>query len=235
MQSRFVAFIGAIAISFAFLISSSSAISDDLAFTNLDDVDVPDVLAKAPGYTPETHLCSIQVYLSQAGRGGVYLRAGPGDRFPIIGRLPKIDVNDQYPSFQIIGSRNGWFLIRNPYQGGGQYGQLKRLYKGLAWLAPNLIGFYMEGYTLYSEPRIHSPVLLKLKDNEEEWSGSEVTVEQVHDCSGRFLDVTVRRQGGQRVRGWFAAICGNQNTSCGFGDEPVLVEERHGKLVSFTD
>lgn len=235
MRPNFVAFAGAIATTFVCLAGGSAAVADDLSFTFLDLADIPAAAARAPGYMPGTHLCSIQAYLGRTGRGGAHLRGGPGQRFSTVGRLPGPDSEGTGPSFQIIGSRSGWFLIRNPFRGGGAYGKLTRLYGGSAWIASRLIAFSMEGDTLYSAPRLDAPVRLRLRGSEEEWRESDVTVERIHGCSGGFLDITVRKGSGRGVRGWFAAICGVQQTLCGFGDNPVLVEERGGKLISTAD
>ncbi|WP_414471187.1 hypothetical protein [Microvirga sp. M2] len=139
------------------------------------------------------------------------------------------------PEFQVIGARNGWLLIHDPHWADYGADNQQVLYKGSGWVAPGLIAFDMEGYTLFSKPRIGAAVLLTLKGPEEEWTGANVRVEQVHGCSGGFLDITVRKKGGTRSRGWFAAICGNQGTTCSFGNEPLMIEERRGKLISATD
>ncbi|EIM29628.1 hypothetical protein [Microvirga lotononidis] len=236
MKLNCVAFAGAIAISFAFWVFTVDAqASERREELWLEASRVPAVAAEAPGHGNGMHLCSIHAYLRKSATGGAKLRAGPGTHTRIVARIPVANPeDDMQPEFQIIGSKNGWLLIHNPHWADYGSGE-KLLFKGSAWIAPGLIDFEMEGYTLFSAPRIKASVLLRLKSPGKDWDSRKVTVEQVRGCSGSFLDMTIRLPHGKRARGWFAAICGNQATTCTFGDDPAKVEERRGKLVGSAD
>src|SRR5580658_9084387 len=109
-----------------------------LAQSNSTHAAVVDIAVTSP--------CTIAGYLSDTDPKGTNLRSGPRADAPVIGHLPILPSDAEgfadanAPEFDIIGSKNGWLLIRNvrfdrPSQG------VTQIFSGPGWIWGALVGF----------------------------------------------------------------------------------------------
>lgn len=186
--------------------------------------DIPAAVAKAHGSGADAHLCSLHVYSKDTDVNGSNLRAAPDIKAPILGVIPgkRAEAGTRIgPEFQVIGSKNGWLLIRNAYWAGYDHDE-KLLFSGPAWISAGLVGFEAEDPWVREAPRADARKI-------EKPLGSDIVIKRVHGCSGSFVDVDYEIRNGPKGRGWVSGICGVQVTTCGGGFP--YVEEIDGKLV----
>jgi hypothetical protein len=163
--------------------------------------------------------CNISGYPEDPDPQGTNVRAAPRRDAPVIGTLPPAVPSGGTtiaPEFKIIGSRDGWLLIRDAFQ--GDYGDMpkRRVFAGPGWVAGNLVRFTINGGVLRAVPCGTAPEVLQLfgESGESVWGPDSVTIEHVYGCSGRFAEVSVKTPAGKRARGWATNICSNQVTTC---------------------
>lgn len=200
--------------------------------------EIPNVVRKAPGYDSKVQLCSLHLYSKDADVRGTNIRTAPTIDAPIIGTIPgeRAEAGTRIgPEFEVIGSKDGWLLVRNAYWRGYEYGE-KLLLRGPGWISAGLVGFEIENSWLYDAPRADARKILRLSspdntDAESLWGPDSVQIKRVYGCSGSFLDVDLETPDGQKARGWITSICGNQVTTCIFSND-TFTEEHNGRLVT---
>jgi hypothetical protein len=199
----------------------------------LDLAEAPKVAAKAPGFSHDVNLCWLRAHSRDTDPKGTNIRARPERKSRIIGKIPeeRAEAGTKIgPEFQIIGSKDGWFLIHNAYWAGYDSGASKILFSNSGWIAASLIGLTSEDSSLRAQPLSDAPVLMSLSS---ESSESVLKIEKIYACSGSFIDAAIIAPNGKKARGWLSSICGNQVTTCGGGGR--LIEERAGRLVEPED
>jgi hypothetical protein len=161
--------------------------------------------------------CALSGYTADPDPAGTNVRAAPRRDAPIVGKLPPPadDAEQQAPEFDIVGSRDGWFLMRNARQSGDKR-RLKAIFSGSGWVAGNLVRFTINDPHLRAAPQDDAPELLHLSGERDEgaWGPDSVEILHAHGCSGRFAEVTVKTPDGKTGRGWVTRICSNQLTTC---------------------
>jgi hypothetical protein len=176
--------------------------------------------AAPPVVTVGALQCSLHGYLNDADPQGTNVRAAPRADAPVIGRLPpraKMKDDDEIVGveFEIIGSKNGWLLVRNPDRGD---------FKGPGWVFGRLVSFTIGSPKLLAAPVDGAKVVAGLQYSGDVGIGPDsFDVKQVHGCRGHWAEVTVvlapsvdPPPGMTRkpVRGWASKLCSNQLTTC---------------------
>jgi hypothetical protein len=163
--------------------------------------------------------CNISGYTEDPDPQGTNVRAAPRRDAPVIGVLPHAVPSAGTtiaPEFEIIGSRDGWLLIRDAFQGSYEDAPERRVFAGPGWVAGNLVRFTINSSALRAAPHDTAREVLQLfgSNDASGWGPDSVTIERVHGCSGSFAEVSIQTPAGKRARGWATHLCNNQVTTC---------------------
>ena len=181
--------------------------------------------ATVPVDTAGATQCTLEGFLTDTDPKGTNLRSAPRADAPVIGHLPpqfKLEGGDVTvgAEFEIVGSKNGWLLIRNA-DVTPQNEDLK-IFPGPAWLSGRLAGFTIGSLELRAAPADDAPVVAKLMGELPDGSGYGADlfkVLQVHSCQGHFAEVTILAAPdidphAKPLRGWVGHVCSTQLTTC---------------------
>ena len=176
-------------------------------------------IASSPVVTTSDAVCSINGYNADKDMTGTNIRSAPDAKAPVIFRLkPEIEPDDNYGSeFEVIGSKNGWLLIRNAELGAYGDGNPKIVFKGPGWIAGSLVGFTINDTNMRAAPSANAKVIAKLEGDNGEggvWGPDSFGVTKVYGCSGAFADVSGVTPTKKTYRGWVTKLCANQRTTC---------------------
>lgn len=184
--------------------------------------------------------CRIVGYGRDTDPRGSTLRAGPSRGAPPVGTLPPVRRENSdlvvAADFDIVGGRDGWFLIQNVTHPTYLEGARDRSFPKLrGWLAAGLVDLQIGWPTLMDAPRAKAGAILSLSGSlpTGAWGADSVRVERVFRCSGGFVEVAILTPDGRRARGWAAGICNNQVSTCGGAGR--FVEDRGGELVEVSE
>jgi hypothetical protein len=174
--------------------------------------------ASIPVATTSDAVCSIKGYNADKDMSGTNIRSAPDANAPVIFRLmPEKEPEDAYGSeFEVIGSKNGWLLIRNAELGAYGDGDLKIVFKGPGWISGALVGFTINDQNMRDAPSLTAKVTARLEGDKGDtvWGPDSFSVKRVYGCSGAFADVSGVSPYKQTYRGWVTKLCGNQRTTC---------------------
>lgn len=188
----------------------------------------------APGAKSGVKLCWFAANIVDKDKSGTNLRAGPSTLARVIKRIEnrRMEAGTEiWPEMQVIGAKDGWFLVRQVHWAGYDQDE-KMIHEGPAWIAASLVSATMEGISLYKSPGPKPPVIRELRGKApdgSDWSALDLPVKRMHDCSGSMVEVTFTLPNKSEVRGWANGACANQVTTCGGGH--MLVHEKGGRLV----
>ena len=164
-------------------------------------------------------ICRMRAWSTDPDPEGQNVRAGPGTRYAVIGRLPPPQAagNDGFATeVSIVGSRDGWFRIDaatvDNHVGDGEP---VAVFEGDGWVSGRLLGLSVEG-SLFAAPSRRAPLVLDLAEMPERRQGPDYTgpeLERLHACMGDWAEVEMT-DFGRRVRGWTDDICASQVTTC---------------------
>jgi hypothetical protein len=173
--------------------------------------------------------CEVHGYLTDTDPKGTNVRSGPDAHAPVIGHLareysdPSVKM-DFAAEFTIIGSKNGWMLIKDAKT--GQYGDKpeKTVYAGPGWISGGLVGFSIGTNSLRSGPAATDKVIAHLIDTARGIGPDSYAVKRVYGCRGSAVDVDIVLPPGvdpkaRPIRGWSRHVCSNQVTTCDTGGE----------------
>lgn len=161
--------------------------------------------------------CSISGWSNDKDPAGLNVRAAPRKDAPIIGRIPpeKMQAGDSYAAeFAIIGSRDGWLLVRDVKF--ADYGDGKgdrAVFAGPGWVYADKVRFLINNDDLRRAADRDSPVIMKLVTPDHSAGPDSATIDHVYGCNGDFADIAVHLNG-PTMRGWATGICSNQVTTC---------------------
>jgi hypothetical protein len=156
--------------------------------------------------------CKIAGWSADADPAGLNVRAAPRKEASVVATLPH--EADYAVEFEIIGSRDGWLLIRNAHA--PSYGDApdKKLFAGPGWVYADKVRFLINDPALRSQPQIDAPIVLPLTTPDHSEGPDSATIDHVYGCSGAFADVETHMSKGPKKRGWATHICSNQVTTC---------------------
>jgi hypothetical protein len=161
--------------------------------------------------------CATRGYSIDPDPGGTRLRSAPRADAPVIGRLaPRAllgpDMHEGV-EFDIVGSKDGWLLIR-PGEGDFTLDPANAA-DGRGWVPGRLVGTALSRPPFRAAPRRDAPVLVEMQGPQ--WGPDSALVSAVHACQGKYVEVTATPYGGKPVRGWSWEPCSNQKTTCDGG------------------
>ena len=174
--------------------------------------------------------CEVHGYLADTDPKGTNVRSGPSATAAVIGHLPPqsssspgVDENFAV-EFTIIGSKNGWMLIKEAQTGQYSDAPLKTVFAGPGWISGTLVGFGIGTNGLRSGPAATDKVIAHLIDTARGIGPDSYAVKRVYECRGGAVDVTIVLPPGidpkaKPIRGWSRHVCANQVTTCDTGGE----------------
>ena len=168
--------------------------------------------------------CEVSGFSIDPDPKGTNVRSAPRADAPVIGRLaPRVRVTPVETTgvtFKIVGSKDGWLLIRDGDPTTDFTLDPANADDGRGWVSGRLVGTTLVAIDLRTAPRWDAPVVANFGGPSSSRPES-VVVSTVHGCRGKYVEVTGTPLGGKTVRGWSYGPCSLQLTSCGFiVDEP---------------
>jgi hypothetical protein len=177
---------------------------------------VPVVVDATPLDTTGTSQCEARGYAIDADPKGTNVRSAPRADAPIIGHLaPRTRMGSNFyegVEFEIVGSRDGWFLIQRGSPAKDFTLAPANAADGRGWVSGRLVGVALSRPPLRAAPRRDAPVVGEMQGSN--WGPDSAGVSAVHACQGKYVEVTAHPPGGKAVRGWSFAPCSNQLTTC---------------------
>jgi hypothetical protein len=156
--------------------------------------------------------CAISGWSADRDPAGLNVRAAARKDAPVIGVLPH---QPDYPvEFEIIGSLNGWLLIRNARALSYSDAPDRKVFAGPGWIFADKVQFEINDLALRAQPQANAPVVLPLHNADYSEGPDSAAVDHVYGCQGAFADVEVHMPEGPHKRGWATRICSNQVTTC---------------------
>jgi hypothetical protein len=167
--------------------------------------------------------CASYGYGTDRDPKGTNVRAAPRVTGAIVGRLPPragLELDKQTvvgPEFAIIGSKDGWLLIK--------YISIDQTKTLQGWVSGRLVGGTVGSTKLMATPDEEGKVVATLTGQLKDGSGYgpyNFEIMQIHGCRQRFVDVTVRLlpaikpppDKAKPLRGWANRVCSTQLTTC---------------------
>jgi hypothetical protein len=162
--------------------------------------------------------CRVRGYAMDTDPKGTNVRSAPRADAPIIGRLAPPKRLDRETvegvEFTIVGSRDGWLLIKDADYGGLTFDKA-HAGDGRGWVSARLVRTQLRVAAFRAAPRRDAPEIVRLAGAD--WGPSSVNVSAVHGCEGQYMEVTAVPVGGKPVRGWSYLPCSSQLTACDGG------------------
>jgi hypothetical protein len=161
--------------------------------------------------------CSVSGWSDDRDPAGLNVRAAPRKDARVIGRIPpeKMQGLDSYAAeFDIIGSRDGWLLVRDVKfadYGGGRGD--RAVFRGPGWVYADKVRFLINNEDVHSAADRDSPVVMKLVNADHTSGPDSANIDHVYGCHGDFMEIAVHMDG-PAARGWATGICSNQVTTC---------------------
>lgn len=172
--------------------------------------------AAAPLDTTGASQCEARGWARDKDPRGTNIRNAPRADAPVIGHLAPLAriAADEWTGveFDIIGSKNGWLLIKHPNPSDGMKLDAEHAADGRGWIWGGLVGTQLATVPLRSGPRRETPALARFKGDN--WGPDSVAVSAIHACEGKYVEVTATPSDGTTVRGWSFAPCSAQLTTC---------------------
>jgi len=148
-----------------------------------------------------TARCDIAAFSVDKDPKGLNVRAGPGRKFKVVGRVAKTRTG---ALVNVTGAKNGWVRLSKAED--PDHAPAKILFKGVGWVYGRLIGTQTRGYStgviLRATPGARAKAIVKVP-------GEEFV--RLADCKGRWAKVIWRGKSG-----WLAPKdqCGLSFTTC---------------------
>jgi hypothetical protein len=179
--------------------------------------------AAAPIETAGATQCEVSGFSIDPDPKGTNVRSAPRADAPIIGHLaPRVRVTPVETTgvtFKILGSKDGWLLIRDGSPPTDFTLDPANAGDGRGWVSGRLVGTTLVAVYLRTAPRWDASAVANFGGPSS--SPESVVVSTVHGCRGKYVEVTGSPLSGKTVRGWSYGPCSAQLTSCGFVvDEP---------------
>ena len=175
--------------------------------------------AAAPLDTTGATQCEASGFSIDPDPKGTNVRSAPRADAAVIGHLaPRVritPVETTGVTFDILGSKDGWLLIRNGNPATAFTLDPANAADGRGWVSGKLVGTTLGAAALRTAPRRDAPLVINLAGPGS--SPESVVVSAVHGCQGQYVEVTGTPLSGKPVRGWSWAPCASQLTPCDRG------------------
>jgi hypothetical protein len=168
--------------------------------------------------------CKLNGWSNDSDPAGLNIRAAPRADAEIIGRVPQPRTHadgkpvEEAAEFEIIGSRNGWFLITGVKFVGyySDNGKDRAVFAGPGWVFADKVRFLINDSQVRDAPAINAKVVAKLRLEKPDGAAGpdSAQIDHVFGCSGAFAEAAVHMEGQRPTRGWVTKICSNQVTTC---------------------
>lgn len=184
--------------------------------------------------------CSFGAFVAETDPAGLNVRAAPSATAKVLGKLPAtiVEASMGYGvrvEVEVIGARNGWFLIRNARDNEALTNSPPRpMYSGEGWVSGSKLTVKSQADVGRAQPNLKAKPVLRVGDDET--FDNDILVEAGHlaDCTGKWAQVefadqrfppkdrstlkidATARSGlpAGRFRAWVNRICAIQETSC---------------------
>src|SRR5262249_39026084 len=94
-------------------------------------------------------------------------------------------------TFTVVGSKNGWMLIKDAAVGIYHDGKDRTIFRGPGWLPGDAVGFTVGSPVLRAGPNKTDKPVANLSDTDKGYAPSLYPVQRVHACQGSAVEVTV--------------------------------------------
>jgi hypothetical protein len=172
--------------------------------------------------------CKFGALVKPVETGWWVIRDAPRQDGREVGRLPAVDNTRYLPEIQVIGFKDGWFLIE-----GAAYPELfpSQIYTGRGWVEGNSVTTHLFRDTLKKAPSNDSPDVSHLYGTDDPDRPYRLEVQRVIGCSGPWLEVEIDQPNAKTlpgkpastadgtVRGWTDRSCTQQD------DEPCHAKQ----------
>jgi hypothetical protein len=144
--------------------------------------------------------CKFGALVKPAEPGWWVIRDAPRQDGREVGRLPAVDNTRYLPEIQVIGVKDGWFLIE-----GAAYPESdSQLYTGRGWVEGKSVTTHLYRDTLKKAPSNDSPDVSHLygtSSNGLPYQPYDLKVQRVLGCSGPWLEVEIHQPNAKTVSG----------------------------------
>ncbi len=192
--------------------------------------------------TNPVNTCDFGAFVDEADPAGLNVRAAPLPTARILGKLPPTFVNPsmEFPihvrvEVEVIGARNGWFLIRNAQDNDTLTERPARpMFSGEGWVSGTRLVVKSQADVGRARPDPRAPAVLRVGDDETFDNDVLVAAGRLVDCKGKWAQVEFADQripasirsafkvdaaarsglSPGRFRAWVDRICAIQETSC---------------------
>lgn len=164
--------------------------------------------------------CTISAWSTDKDPRGLNVRAGPGTKAPVVGRLPpplEVEGETFATEVSITGSKDGWLRISRAMQNDYIWDvKTKVVFEGEGWVSGRYLGLLLNHGSLFGGPSLDSPVVATLSGTDADGNANgpdSFVVDRLRACRGDWVEVEGTFLGA-RLRGWAIGSCANQVTTC---------------------
>ncbi|WP_431262966.1 hypothetical protein ACQ859_23215 [Roseateles chitinivorans] len=186
--------------------------------------------------------CAFGAFVAETDPAGLNVRAAPNATASILGKLPPtfVDPSTEFPihvrvEVDVIGTRNGWFLIRNAQDNEALTERPARpMFTGEGWVHGGRLTVKSQADVGRARPSPKSAAVLRFHDDATFDNDAFIDAGRLTDCRGRWAQVEFSDQRFPsdardalrvdpstrsglppgRFRAWVNRICAIQETSC---------------------
>lgn len=153
--------------------------------------------AQSPSAAAESvaSTCSFGAFVAETDPAGLNVRAAPGATAKVLGKLPPtfVEASMGYGvrvEVEVIGARNGWFLIRNARDNEALTNRPPRpMYAGDGWVSGSKLTVKSQADVGRAQPNLKAKTVLRVGDNETFDNDLLVEAGRLADCTGKWAQV----------------------------------------------
>lgn len=161
--------------------------------------------------------CSFGAFVTETGPAGLNVRSGPGEGFPVVGKLPPVAMSADTPPIpsmvevKVVAAQGGWFRIRHARDNEQLLdGPARPMFKGAGWVSGRYLAVKSQATAGRDMASRKGKAIQKPSDADFD-SSEFVMTSRLLDCVGGWAYVT---NDPRKFTGWLDRLCPNQETSC---------------------